>query len=349
MGIAGIGFGADVHLPAFRTIPGVNVVALLGTSSDRAKEMSARTGLPVESDVDAWFNHGFDAVSVALPPFAVGTIVSTALAWRLPVLCEKPLGASSEEAEHLARLAKGITTGLDFQFAELETFSALKAAIEGGALGSIRQASVTWLTHSWTHRSRQWSWKTDADRGGGVLTLLGTHLLYLTEWLFGPVAGLSARLVSHATAKLSPSPHANAADDLLALIIEHQNGPLLTATIGNANPGISVHRWIINGDRGTAVLENETRDYMAGFSLRVLDENGTVLLLRTETTEGSDGRLSPFRRLATRFIDAVRLGRHFQPSFDAGARVALLADSVRKAAAARAWIQIPDRVHVASA
>lgn len=349
VGIAGLGFGADVHLPAFRTIPGVDVIALLGTTSDRAKEIEKRTDLPVESDIGAWLDHKFDAVSVALPPPAIGGVVSAALERRLPVLCEKPLGKSAAEAERLARLADGIATGLDFQFPELETFSALKAAIDERAFGPIRHASVTWLTNSWAHRSGHWSWKTDADRGGGVLTLLGTHLLYLTEWLFGPVSALFARRDARVTERLFPSPGANAADDLLTLVIEHRHGPILTATVGNASPGISVHRWIVVGDRGTAVLENETRDYMAGFALRVLDENGKVVLSRTPPVGDGDGRLPPFRRLATRFIDAVRLGRDFQPSFDAGARVASLTDAVRESAAAGAWIPIQEGLKSARA
>ena len=273
LGIAGLGFAVDVHLPAFRSIPGIEVVALLGQRPERAEEANRRTGLPVDVNVSTWLDRDLDAVSVAVPPQAVAPVVSAVLQRKLPVLCEKPLGVSSTEAQTLAAQAEGIVTALDFQFADLDCFRSLKAAIDEGVLGTIRHVSVTWLTNSYTHRAGLWSWKTDRGRAGGVLTLLGTHLLYLAEWLLGPATELAARLDAHAAAPRRPV-DAAAADDLLVLATQHANGAVLAATVSNASPGVSVHRWIVVGDRASAIVENETRDYMAGFTLRILDKIG---------------------------------------------------------------------------
>jgi predicted dehydrogenase len=232
---------------------------------------------------------------------------------------------------------------VDFQFTELETFKALKGVIDEGRLGRLQHASVTWLTYSKAQSTGKWSWKTDAAQGGGVLTLLGTHLLYLAEWLLGPAARVFSRMESRATTRLLPNARAMAGDDLLALTIEHHDGALLTAVVGNANPGLSIHRWIVVGDKGTAIVENEGRDYMAGFTLRIIDENGRIVASYAEPMAEGDGRLPPFRRLAARFIEAVRTGGTFRPDFADGARVAFLTDAVRRSAANGAYVDVSRR------
>ena len=326
VGIAGLGFGTAVHLPGCRAIEGVEVVALLGRCPERANEVAQQTGLPVETNLEAWFDHNFDAVTVALPPRIVFPVVCAALERNIPVLCEKPLGNTSAEADVLMRRAMGLTTAVDFQFAELEAFRELRTRLASGALGSIRHASVTWLVDSWALRNRKWSWKTDATQGGGVLTVLGTHFFYLTEWLFGPVSSVSAYVDSRTTAAQAP-PGTVPSEDIIALIVKHRDGPIVFATIGNSCPGMSLHRWTISGELGSAVIENPTSDYMSGFLLRVREE-----YFPSAPSTTKDGRIQPFTRLARRFFSAVEQRAECTPSFGNGARVAALTELARKSA-----------------
>jgi predicted dehydrogenase len=54
IGIAGIGFGAAVHLPALRACPGVEVAALCASTQARAAAAASRLGVPVGvGDVDS--------------------------------------------------------------------------------------------------------------------------------------------------------------------------------------------------------------------------------------------------------------------------------------------------------
>src|SRR5687768_5822121 len=45
VGVAGLGFGATVHLPGLQSLPGVQVVALAGRHLDKARELAARHGV----------------------------------------------------------------------------------------------------------------------------------------------------------------------------------------------------------------------------------------------------------------------------------------------------------------
>lgn len=340
LGVVGLGFGADVHVPAFDLLPEVEVVALLGRNAEKAALIETRLGIPVFTDPELFFASGFDAVSVAVPPGQVETIVARCHAHRLPVLCEKPLGADTAAADRMAHQYRDLTTAVDFEFAELETFLALREVIHARKLGDLRHVQVTWLNESWVHRSGTWSWKTDAGRDGGVLNLFGTHVLYLMEWLAGPVVAVSARMDSRVTAQLKPNGDARAAEDLVHATFDHASGAVTSITIGNANPGLTTHRWTVVGSAGTAVIDNSTRDYMGGFRLVATNACGEPLLDVSEPVADGDGRLPPFKRLAKRFISAARAGTTCRPGFGEGARVQLLVDAVRQAALDNRTIEV---------
>jgi predicted dehydrogenase len=340
IGVVGLGFGADVHVPAFRLLPGVEVIALLGKSPQKVADAERRSNISATTSSERFFAHELDAVSVAVPPGEVEAVVNLCLDHNLAIFCEKPLGPDIATAKRLVGRSLGVTTALDFEFAELEAFTALRALVHAGQIGAVRHIEISWLNESWAHRGSVWSWKTDSRRHGGVLNLLGTHVLYLVELLVGPISGVSARLDSRATDQLIPSPGFFAAEDLVHATLEHDCGVVTSMTIGNANPGLASHRWTVVGTQGSAVLENATRDYIDGFTLATHKSGGKVLLEKSETRGAGDGRLQPVTRLAARFVEAIRTGAQCVPGFSHGARVQFLVDAIRLAAREKRHIEI---------
>jgi predicted dehydrogenase len=327
IGVAGIGFGAGVHVPALLALPDVEVVALAGSTRERASTAASRLGVPVAcAGLDELLDRELDAVTLALPPHLAAAAAEQALGRGLAVLCEKPLGDNATAAARLAALAAGRTTAMGFQFAELISFRALRAAIDAGRLGPVRQVAVSWLTQSFAHEQRRWSWKLDATRGGGVLNLLGAHVLFLAEWLLGPCRSVQASFAGTASAAIAPA-GAQAAEDVVALVLTGQDGWVLSALIGNAAPGGHSHRWEVIGAKNRALLVNEQPDAMAGFRLLT---GGDVIA--SEPDMSGDGRLLPFRALASRFVMGARYGRPASPDFAVGARVQRLIEAARQSA-----------------
>jgi predicted dehydrogenase len=327
IGIAGLGFGAGVHAPAFMSIPGVEVVALAGTNPERAAAAARQLGITAACvSAGALLDYDLDAISLALPPAQNEAVATAALARGWGVLCEKPLAVDSAVAQRLAAAARGRITAVDFQFAELEVFRQLKALIEQQRLGSVRHAQITWLNQSWAQQHRSQSWKTSAMLGGGANALFGSHLFFLMEWLFGVTKRLTARCDRRATGVFVPA--GEAAEDLIHLTTEHASGAVVSATFGNANPGLNTHRWTIVCERGSIVLDNPGQDYMAGFTLVAHAADGSSLLEAEEPNAGGDGRLPPFRRIALRFVEAIRGDGVCHPDFSAGARVQSLMQAV---------------------
>ena len=151
VGVAGLGFGAAVHIPVFQAMPGVVVEGIAGNNYEHATLVLK---LPL------------DAVSLALPPDQVYAAATKVIRAGLPVLCEKPLGMNAEQARFLQMQASELVTAMDFLFAEVDQFQELKYLIDTRQLGNLRHINVLWLTESWAQRSLTWSWKSDIRRGG---------------------------------------------------------------------------------------------------------------------------------------------------------------------------------------
>lgn len=320
LGVAGLGFGAAVHLPAFQAIPGVKIVGLASTSLAKCRALAARENIPhAYDDYRQLFELPLDAVSLCLPPSLSAEACTLALQRGLEVLSEKPLGTTLAEARRLLDFTAGRITGVDFQFAELEIFQEFRQAIK--SLSSIHKIELSWQVESYAHQHRQWSWKTDARAGGGVMPLLGSHALFLLEWLCGPVSlPLQRDGSNQATQNFTPMGEW-AADDTVCLTGKLVTGIPFRLEISNARPATSLHRWSIEGDPHCLVLENTSLDYMHGFSLTQTSETVRTLLYNDPLAEKGVGRFQAFSRLARRFVSAVKDQTPFSPDFAVGIRV----------------------------
>jgi predicted dehydrogenase len=324
IGIAGLGFGQAVLLPVFTSLPGVEVVAVAATRPDKARPVAERFSVPeVACDLEAFLDRGLDAVALALPPAVGAGYAEAALARGLAVLTEKPIAASLAGARRLAELGAGRTCTVDFTFAEIPAFQALHQALTRRTFGAVREIGISWLTESYAHHHRAWGWKLDAERGGGVMTHQGSHIFYLLEWLFGPLRIEQAAFDRRATAAIAPA-GARAAEDTVRLALRLGDDTPVSVSLSNAAPGNDgLHRWEIVCDRAALTLSRQGPGVMDGFSLRARDHRtGETSILQTATADsGAGGRIEPFRRLAARFVAAVRAGTGCPPDFKAGLRV----------------------------
>lgn len=311
VGVVGLGFGAAVHVPALQRLEGVEVVALAGSNRARAQQAAEAAGIPLGcGSVDELLEQRLDAVTVAVPPARQADVAAAVLAAGVPVLAEKPLAAGVEKAEELGELARSVTNAIDFEFAELRTFQALREAV-GGAYGGVRSVDVTWLTRPRAGRPRS-GWKDDPGRGGGVLALLGSHVLYLLEWLFGSLDAVAA--------------DASAARLRLSCRI---GGIPVAVTLDNCSHA-QRHEWRVELDEETLTASNAGLDATQGF--RLLTASGSVLA-EEPADPHPDGRVAAVAALAARFLAGAAEGRPVRPSFADGVRVQRLMAEVERSQA----------------
>ena len=315
VGVAGLGFGASVHAPALLAQQNVELVGIAGRDATRAQMVANNLGIARGcGSVDELLSLNLDAITLALPPDQTEAAIRKALKAGVHILCEKPLGTDAKVAAELATLAQGRITAMDFIFGELQTFCRLKSLIDSKTYGMVREVKVEWQTQSWAHRNHHWSWKTDKAQGGGVLSLLGSHVFYLAEWLLGPAISVLAEIGEPVAQAFAP-PGAEAAEDTVWCRLQHKNNVIFEAKISNAQPGVAVHRWTVIFERSTAVVENIGADYMANFTLTVSEER------MNEPKTTGDGRTQPFTRLLQRFLAGAKNHQPVFPDLVTGARV----------------------------
>lgn len=342
VGVVGIGFGQQVHVPAFRQNMRCEVKAICASSLERAKTVADRLG--IEKAFGDWRelveDPGIDALSIAAVPSVQPEMAVTALARRKPVFCEKPLATSRAAATDMVAAAEAAGMGnmVDFEFPEIEAWRRAKAILDGGGVGELRHVAVSWNVETYASRTGVESWKSRDEAGGGALNSLVSHAFYYLEWFGGPIRRLSARMFR------APG-DARSGDSLAILCLELESGAAASLSVSSHAFLGSGHRLEFYGSGGTLVLENPTPDYARGFRL-LYGARGSNRLEVVSTDEGAgdgsdDGRITVVARLVNRFVSWVITGARSHPDFRDGLRVQGLLEAARRSNAAGRWVEGP--------
>lgn len=339
VGVIGIGFGQQVHVPAFRAVPGCEVVALGASNFERAARVAEKLG--ITRAYGNWRelveDPAIEAISIATPPALQAEIALAALANGKHVFCEKPLAGDSATAQRLAEAASqaGTANMVDFEFPEIAEWQQAKALIDSGDLGKLRHAALAWNVETYANKLQLESWKTSMGAGGGTLYSFVSHSFYYLEWLLGPISRLSASL-------FKPPGDPRPGDTLAVLCLELASGGIVSLSVSGAAFLGSGHRLEIYGDTGTLVLDNPTSDYVRGFRLRY----GTRQSAKLEDITGpgpaseGDGRVAVVTPLISRFVRWAVSGEASHPNFQDGWRVQQLLEAARRSDETRAWVEV---------
>ena len=139
--------------------------------------------------VDVFYNLGPNHVH---PEFSIAALDAD-----VPVLCEKPLAPTLDDAERMVTAAResDAIAGCAFNYRFLPAIQHAKGLVASGALGEIRQVRGRYLQDWLTDPETPWEWRLDADlAGSGVLGDLGAHTIDLARFLVGDEVGEIDRL-----------------------------------------------------------------------------------------------------------------------------------------------------------
>ena len=139
--------------------------------------------------VDVFYNLGPNHVH---PDFSIAALDAD-----VPVLCEKPLAPTLDDAERMVTAAResDAIAGCAFNYRFLPAIQHAKELVSSGALGEIRQIRGRYLQDWLTDPDAPWEWRLDADlAGSGVLGDLGAHTIDLARFLVGDEVGEIDRL-----------------------------------------------------------------------------------------------------------------------------------------------------------
>lgn len=342
VGIIGIGFGQQVHVPAFRRNLRCEVKAICASSRDRAAAVAERLG--IEKAFGDWRelveDPGIDAISIAMVPSMQPEIALAALKRRKPVFCEKPLATSRAAAADMVAAADAarVSNMVNFEFPENETWRRAKVILDEGGIGELRHMAIAWNVETYANRAGVESWKNRAETGGGVLNSFVSHTFHYLEWFAGPIRRLSARM-------FGPPGDARSGDTLAVLCLELKSGVAASISVSNHAFLGNGHRLEFYGSEGTLVLENPTLDYVRGFRLLYGTRGSNCLeVVCVDAGEGDgspDGRVAAVGRLVDRFVNWVITGERSTPCFLDGLRVQGLLEAARRSHEAGCWVHGP--------
>jgi predicted dehydrogenase len=342
VGVVGCNYGRSVLVPAFRTDPRCEVVALAG--SDAARTADYARAANVARGVGDWRalvdDRSVDVVAIAVPPDLQPEVARRALERGKAVFVEKPLAADLAGAQAVLDAARrsGRPSIMDFNYPELPSWQRARELL--GTIGRLRHVVVTWNVENLATRLRIESWKT-RSAGGGILANFVSHSFHYLEWLCGPIAGLGAHVF--------PMP-GRATEGNVALALAFASGASGSLQMSSASFLGSGHRLEFYGDEGTVALINPTADYFRGFELRYaqrgqvtqeLEALARVVVEDFGSEHIPEVRIVPVARLVRRFLDACEGGGVASPGIAEGYRVQCLIDAARRAHASRGWIDVP--------
>jgi predicted dehydrogenase len=332
IGVIGVGFGQQVHVPAFRTDPRCEVVAICAHTLERAERVARQLGVrEAYGDPRKMLARArVDAVSIAVPPSVQPELIMVAAEAGKHIFCEKPFSVELPTAERAFAAVEhsGVVHAVDFIFPEIPAWQQARSVLESGALGTLRHAALSWRVETYAFAAGLDSWKKREDVGGGTLNQFVSHSFYYLEWLLGPIR----RLAAHLTPREG---HGDARTDLW---LELASGcPVNVSVAADAFLG-SGHRLEIYGENGTLLLENRTADYVNGFALSVgtRDKHNFSTQL-SEPFSHPDGRVGAASAIIRRFIDAILSGLPVKPNLTDGLRVQHLIAAARKSDLTGSW------------
>jgi predicted dehydrogenase len=293
VGFIGAGWTERIQIPCYR-LAGLTAQAICASKPENAKRAASRLEIP--QVFDSWHelirSDSIDLVSIVTPPHLHAEIAIAALKAGKHVICEKPTALNVAEAEDMFAAAQASPNQLAIIDHELRFHpqrAHLRRLVRDGYIGSPLSLELDWLYRRGLDPTQPWGWINDADKGGGSLGAIGSHLIDLARWTAGRIEGLAAQLqTAHV---LRPAPERErggtrrvTSDDSAYLMLQHVSTMQSRININALYPedrGMSI---LMVGTDGALKIDYEDRLWGQKFDHSAKKE-WEELTVADETTE----------------------------------------------------------------
>jgi predicted dehydrogenase len=205
--ILGTGFMGRVHTEAVRRLPNVEVVAVAGSTAQRARKFADALGIEHSTADyrDLLALAEVCAVHICTPNSMHFAMAKAAMEAAKHVLCEKPLASTIEEAEAMIALAKqtGLANCTLYNVRAYPQLQNIRRMREAGEFGEIRVVQGTY-SQDWLAHDTDWNWRIESG-ASRTFADIGTHWTDLVEHLTGlRITSLSADLQTFLRTRKKP-------------------------------------------------------------------------------------------------------------------------------------------------
>lgn len=364
IGLVGGGYMGKAHAVALSAVgavfdttlrPRLEVIA--ATSSESAERYRKAYGFArgTADWRDLVADPKVQAVVIASPQSTHRAIAEASFAAGKPVFCEKPLGASLEDAQAMVAVAEasGLTNMIGFNYVRTPATQFVRKLLADGAIGQI-----TWFRGEHTEDfladpALPATWRT-TGRANGCMGDLAPHPINCMLALMGPVAELSARIETvHATRPGPNGPVAVDNDDHAQLMLRFASGVMGHLFISRVATGRKMgYAYEIHGTKGSIRFDQEDQNavwlYRAegpeatrGFTRILTGPQHPDYLAFCQGPGHGTGYQDQIIIEAKDFLQAIATGKPVWPTFRDGLAVSQIIDTAFKASDDGRWHAVP--------
>ena len=364
IGLVGGGYMGKAHAVAMASVGAVFDTALrprlaVIAASNPASAERYRAGYGFARAASDWrdlvADPAVEAVVIASPQTTHRAIAEAAFAAGKPVFCEKPLGASLEDAKAMvaAAEASGLPNMIGFNYVRTPATQYARQLLAEDAIGQI-----TWFRGEHTEDfladpQMPANWRT-TGRATGTMGDLAPHMINCALALMGPIAELSASIKTvHAT---RPGPDGAVPvdnDDHAQMMVRFATGVMGHLYFSRTATGRKMgYAYEIHGAKGAIRFDQEDQNalwlYRAegpeatrGFTKVLTGPAHPDYLAFCQGPGHGTGYQDQIIIEARDFLQAIATGTPVWPTFRDGLAVARVVDTAFASAEDGRWHTIP--------
>ena len=348
------------HLPALKSHPGAEVVAICGRNHENAVGVSQKFAIPlVFTDYREMIaKGGLDAITVSTPDDTHLAIVMAALDAGLHVLCEKPMALNAADALTMYKHAEsvGVRHMVYFTWHWLPVWQFVHQLLAEDTLGRIFDMHLRFLFHGGL--AGNYEWRMDRRRANGTFADLGSHMIELARWFGGDITKVCAHLATFIERPgLDGQPLDPSNDDGTALIefASGSHGVIHASALAPQGDRRFDQGIVFYGEKGSLDVKVAFYGPQSGSTIYLsgIDDQPIQRLTIPDVFFGGIDQSAPMvtqldqqftsQAMGPRlFIDSIIENRAVAPNFYDGYMVQQVIDAALESHQSRCWISVPE-------
>jgi len=296
-----------------------------------------------------------EAIIIASPQSTHLQICKAAFELGKPVLCEKPLGASLDEAQQMAQLAEQhqCINMVGFNYIRTPLTQYAKQLIAQGAIGEINYFRAEHTEDFYADPKALASWRTQG-RANGCMGDLAPHVINLAQFLLGPITKLNAQIetVHQQRPNQAGELEAVSNDDQAQFMCQFAGGSaghlMFSRVASGRKMGIAYE---ITGTKGAIRFDQEDQNALwlyqsdapigqQGFRKILSNPGHPDYGLFCEGPGHGTGYQDQLILEARDFLQAIETGTTHWPTFSEGVAVSLVVDAAWQSQDSGQWVKI---------
>lgn len=352
-------WSSRAHIPALKSVPGIEIIAVAGRNEESAREAAERCGARLTfTDGRELARHpDVDLVCIVVKVPEHRDLVAAALESGKHVFCEWPLGKDLDEGLELAALAeeRGVVHMIGLQARQSPALLYARDLIHQGVVGRVLSCDLFQGSDQRGGSSVPAGavWSTDRRQGRTLLTIQGGHSLDALAFSLGSDVESVTSVVATRT------PRATVVETGEVIAVDTPDQVILAAVMENDVP-VAVHmqggapsktgfRLDVHGDLGALTLGGSSGVNNSDLTLTLSKpgEPSQEMLIPARYNESlvDDVPANPVGNVARAYAhlaEAIASGRHVVPDFQTAVGVHRLLEAVQQASDRGARLRVAD-------